>query len=174
MRTREDWIRAGAVAFREKDLVHFRSSDPEKIRRVRDPKSFDGVYTREDGSLLYQRWVVTASGVQLSMAGCVACHARVMPDGSILWAAAQVQPPGGHRTYLAASTFREWPAFNGDSPGVAAWRQYTTPWEPDPRVEAFRDATEAQLREVRGERGEPRSESTAARFTLPRFRIYKR
>ena len=149
IRTREDWISAGKVAFESLDNVNFRTSDPEKIRRARDVKSYEGVWTQQDGSLLYQRWVVTPTGIQLSMSGCTGCHARVLPDGQVLWAASQVTPPGGNRTYIAVGVFNEGRAFQGDSPGVTSWRQFTTPWDPDPRVEKLRDVTEAELREIR-------------------------
>jgi len=150
IRSREDWIRAGEEAFRGLDVVRFRTGDPEKIRKARDPKSFEGVWTQRDGSLKYQRWVVTPAGVQLTMAGCVACHSRAMVDGTVLWAAPQVPPqatpPHGNHPYNAVNIFAESSIFRNDSPGVRFWRQFATPWDPDPRLERFLHATEAELR----------------------------
>jgi hypothetical protein len=85
--TREDWIKAGEEAFRGIDVIAFRTSDPEKIRQARDPKTFVDVWTRADGSLVSQRWVVTKSGIQLSLGACAACHTRVADDGRVLWGA---------------------------------------------------------------------------------------
>jgi mono/diheme cytochrome c family protein len=144
--TREDWIKAGEEAFRGIDVIAFRTSDPEKIRQARDPKTFVDVWTRADGSLVSQRWVVTKSGIQLSLGACAACHTRVADDGRVLWGAPPRKPPDGKRTFIAVNVVTTFPLFRGDSAAVAAWKQFTVPWTPDERVEKFREMSDPELR----------------------------
>jgi hypothetical protein len=134
--TREDWVKAGETAFQTLDKADFRTSDPKTIQAARDPKSFDGVWTQSDGSLLVQRWVVTDAGLQLTLTVCSSCHARAREDGKVLWAA----PLGaGKFSPFRTGPFTDSPAFRfqGDPPQVALWRQFTVPWAPDERVEKF-------------------------------------
>src|SRR5215470_243340 len=82
LRTRQDWIKAGEMAFRSLDQPPVRTSDPAVIEAFRDPKKYDRVWTQADGSLAKARWVVTKTGVQLSVAECASCHARALANGA--------------------------------------------------------------------------------------------
>jgi hypothetical protein len=146
LRSRQDWIRAGGAAFRAVDNVPFRTNDPVKIRALRDPKSWEGVWTQPDGTLLSTRWVVTAEGVQVTLADCAACHTRVLANGTVLVGAPVGRPPIGSRTHAVVGIpqSRLSPAFvfRGDPRPVEEWRKFTVPWQPDSRVEAMRNSSD--------------------------------
>jgi cytochrome c peroxidase len=146
LRTRQDWIKAGETAFRFLDQPPVRTSDPAIIQAFRDPRKYDGVWAQADGSLAIARWVVTGTGVQLSVAECASCHARALPDGTMRWGAPLGAIPGGNRAYMPVP-IRVLRArvltFPGDSRPVAIWRQFTTPWAPDERIEKLRDDPDA-------------------------------
>lgn len=153
IRTREDWVSAGARAFLELDHFWSRTSDPAIIARARDPRSFEGVLKLPDGSAVRPRWVVTPQGVMLSSPACTGCHVSVRADGTVMFGG-----PGGPRPrgtpllipqgtgVLAANA----PAalqrfFVGDSLPMLAWRQFTVPWAPDERIERWRTAPAQEL-----------------------------
>jgi hypothetical protein len=50
LRTREDWIQAGATAFQILDEPPVRTSDPAVIKTFRDPEKFTGIWTQTDRS----------------------------------------------------------------------------------------------------------------------------
>jgi hypothetical protein len=141
LRTREDWTQAGEIAFQTMAARGLRTNDPEKIRLYRDPKAFEGIWTRADGSLLVDRWVVTDHGIELRATACVGCHARARADGTVFWGAPQGPTPGGRRdTLLPLSS--PTPADN-ERAGPRVWRLFTVPWAPDERIERLRDAPDA-------------------------------
>jgi hypothetical protein len=148
IRTREDWIKAGEAAFRGLDNAPFRTSDPDKIRALRDSNSYKGVWIQPDGSLLFTRWIVTSSGIQITHADCASCHTRVLKNLTVLVGAPNGPPPTDARTYFVISTpqSRLSPAFvfRGDLRPVEEWRTFTVPWAPDPRVERIRDLSDAE------------------------------
>jgi hypothetical protein len=147
LRTREDWQNAGKQAFRELADPFIRTADPEIIRSARDPKSYDGVWTLPDGTLLNTRWVVTEHGIQLAVTACSSCHSLPRPDGTVLWAAPPGPPPNGSKRFVPVRLGRNGdPAATGDSFGMRMWRQYTVPWAPDERIERLREATEEAAR----------------------------
>src|SRR5215467_520532 len=88
------------MAFRSLDQPPVRTSDPAVIEAFRDPKKYDRVWTQADGSLAKARWVVTKTGVQLSVAECASCHARALANGAILWGAPSGDIPEGYRTLM--------------------------------------------------------------------------
>ncbi len=142
LRTREDWIKAGETAFQTIGATTLRTHDPEKVRLYRDPKAYEGIWTRADGSLLVDRWVVTDHGIELRATACVGCHSRARADGTVFWAAPQGPMPAGGRdiTLLPLST----PTPADDEPvGIRVWRLFTVPWAPDERIERLRDAPNA-------------------------------
>ena len=146
LRTRQDWIKAGEMAFRCLDQPPVRTSDPAIIQAFRDPKKYDGVWTQPDGSLAKARWVVTETGVQLSVAECASCHALPLANGTILWGAPFGDIPEGYRTLMPVriSVLRDAVlSFPGDSRPVSIWRQFTVPWAPDERIEKLRDDPDA-------------------------------
>jgi hypothetical protein len=144
VRAREDWIKAGKVAFQTLDDPPRRRDDPAAIQAVRNLASYDGVWTMQDGTLLVFRWVVTERGVQLGVTACTACHGRPRADGTVVWGAPFGQLPTGPIRYnptLPRRTGTLEPVV-GDSRGTAFWRDYTVPWAPDPRIEGVRDMTD--------------------------------
>jgi mono/diheme cytochrome c family protein len=153
LRTREDWVRAGEEAFQGLDEVARRTNDPEKIRRARELKSYEGLWTQSNGALVGLRWVVTDHGIELGFTACAICHARGQADGRVLWGA----PPKGpgvtpySNLALASLPNSRSPAFLflGDSRPLQSWRNYTVPWDPDPRIERLRTASEAEDQEFR-------------------------
>src|SRR5215471_138332 len=54
----------GEAAFQDVDRVSIRSDDAAVIRAYRDPAAWEDVWTRSDGSLLMERWVVTSEGLK--------------------------------------------------------------------------------------------------------------
>ena len=145
-----DWIVAGARAFRDVDAVLLRTNDPALIAQARDPRNFEGVFKLPDGSAFGTRWVVTKQGVMLTTAACSTCHVSTAPDGSLVFAGpggprrADVKPFANRRLPFAgaAGTLRRLQLFYaGDPPLTAAWREFSTPWAPDERVERMRSMT---------------------------------
>jgi len=140
LRTRQDWIQAGETAFQTVAARGLRTQDREKIKLYRDRKAFEGVWTRADGSLLADRWVVTDHGVELRATACAGCHARARADGTVFWGAPQGALPAGSRDFSLL------PLTGGgdDEPaGIRVWRSFTAPWAPDERIERLRDAPDA-------------------------------
>jgi len=138
LRTRDDWVKAGEIAFRSIPDNNVRTDNPEKIRTFRDPKSYEGIWTQSDGSLPFQRWLVTNTGIQLATVACTGCHARARADGTIFWGVSGGSAPAGYRD---VTPLRLSPLPDGDTPPIRAWRLFTVPWAPDERIEKLRDPT---------------------------------
>ena len=81
VRTRQDWINAGARAFGQLDNPLARTNDAALIARARDPLTFANVAGLADGTVREPRWVVTDRGVMLTTSECSSCHATVA-DGT--------------------------------------------------------------------------------------------
>ena len=95
IRTKSDWIKAGARAFRELDNPFSRTDDPALIAAIRDPQTFVGIGGLADGTVLDQRWVVTDRGVMLTNWECSTCHARVGSESRAEYALPlSSRPPG--------------------------------------------------------------------------------
>ena len=145
IRTQGEWIAAGERAFRELDLVLSRTNDPALIAKARDPKSFEGVFTLPDGSVLDPRWVVTNQGLMLTTSDCASCHIRVQPDKTIAFAGPlggwpEDMPPPRPSAFPASEFFGRLFSglFLGEQLGIALWRTMQAPWDPDERVEQLR------------------------------------
>jgi hypothetical protein len=108
LRTRDDWIKAGEIAFQTIASTTLASglatADPEKIKLYRDPKAYEGVWTRADGSLLVARWVVTDHGIELRAAACAGCHASAREDGTVFWGCAQGTDAGRQARYNSVAS----------------------------------------------------------------------
>jgi hypothetical protein len=134
-----DWVKAGENAFQTVAGNLFRTSDPEKIKLYRDPKTYEGIWTQADGTLPVDRWVVTDHGLELRVTACTACHAMFRADHSVLWSAPQTALPAGFRDFTPT---RLTLTPDGEPRRITAWRGFTVPWAPDERVEKLRDAQE--------------------------------
>src|SRR5262245_41568695 len=97
LRTRDDWVKAGETAFQTVAAGRLQTDDAEKIKHYRDPTAYDRVWTRADGSLVLDRWVITDRGIELRVAACAGCHARPRTDGTVFWGAPLGPIPAGSR-----------------------------------------------------------------------------
>ena len=139
LRTRDDWVKAGANAFQTLAGSRDEIRDQEQIRVVRDPRSYEGIWTKPDGSLLTLRWVVTSDGVKLAGATCVGCHARThAADGTVIWGAAEAPIPAGFRDDRLVRRLTT----SRDPVPFVFWQRFTVPWSPDERVEKLLDPRE--------------------------------
>jgi hypothetical protein len=159
LRTNEGWIAAGERAFLEMDAVLMRTADPALIAIARDPRAFEGVFKSAEGAAFGVRWVVTDHGPMLTTPACGACHVTIHADN-------RVTVPGPRSTGRtdrgrqgvrglpftgAQGTRRRLQLFYaGDSPGMATWREFTTPWAPDARVERFATGRVDELQQLAG------------------------
>jgi hypothetical protein len=139
LHTRDDWVNAGETAFQTLGGKTFWTNDPEKIKVYRDPKAYDGVWTRADGTLLVDRWVVTDRGIELRKAACTGCHARARADGSVFWGAPEGGPPAGTRDFTPVSPFQLTRDSGNEPFRILVWRNFTAPWAPDERIEKLRE-----------------------------------
>jgi hypothetical protein len=152
IRSREDWIAAGARAFREPDSFWSRSSDPAAIAQARDPKSFTNTLKLPDGSALGPRWVVTDQGVMLSWLACANCHLSNRRDGTLGIAGPRgprpPDSPGLNPRVPGAQGSR--PVlqryFVGDSVPTLVSRMFLTPWAPDDRLQVAQNTAPGELR----------------------------
>jgi hypothetical protein len=112
------------------DVPGFRTTDPKFISRIRAGDDFkkSGRRARKDGSITGWRWVPTSKGVALSISECAGCHARIMPDGSLL-DGAQSDDPAEDVFFDMLQPANE-VFLPGDSQAMATWRQYGVPWIP--------------------------------------------
>jgi hypothetical protein len=150
IRTKYDWIEAGARAFRELDNPFSRTDDPALIAAIRDPNTFAGIGGLADGTVLDQRWVVTERGVMLTQWECAACHAKMAPDRTIAYGEPLSERPAGAAPagverflvrLLALAAERQY----GTADPVALFpRMFSVPWAPDETARLQRFLTNAQ------------------------------
>ena len=127
-RTAAEWVTAGKRVFEEMDVPLFRSTDPRLISIARSTEEYSklGGHPQPDGTVFGARWVPTSKGLALSITDCSGCHTRIMPDGTRIPGAQFNDPGDGLQGELVIRGLR--PFFQGDSDGVAAWRQFAVPW----------------------------------------------
>jgi len=155
IRTAQDWIAAGERAFSELDSFWTRTNDPALIAQARNPRNFEGVLKRPDGSVGESRWVVTSQGVMLSRRECGNCHhLGTGADGNpevVGGPPIGARPAGVVRLEVAglgepATLSRSIPRlFVGDTVPKAMWRMFTVPWALDERVERLQGMDAQQL-----------------------------
>lgn len=128
LKTREDWIAAGALVFNAPtsyNPVFFGA------KQLRDPEFYarSGMPIANDGTIPFARWVIRRKGeVELGSMGCNTCHTRVLADGTIV-PGAQGNNPGDRE---GASMLRRAAQF-GDAAKVLERirgfaRQFEMPW----------------------------------------------
>lgn len=126
-RTRQEWIQAGQIVFRELDVPLTRSYDPELAAIVRSADAFKEVGAKPDadGTVTGLRWVPTAQGLALSVDSCAGCHTRSMPDGSRVDGAPLAGTGNGILGRLVAKVIGD---HFGDTPAQWNWRSSVVPW----------------------------------------------
>jgi hypothetical protein len=142
IRTKQDWIAAGARAFREIDNPFSRSDDPALIALARDPKTFENVPGLADGTVFEPRWVVTDHGVMLTNLECAGCHSRVTAERSMQYAGPLAAAPAGVGRMNLRNAFglglrAAQRSFRGEKPGAIMRRMFEVPWDPDTRLDRF-------------------------------------
>ena len=150
IRTRQDWIDAGARAFGQLDHPLARTSDPALIAKARDPRTFANVAGLADGTVREPRWVVTDRGVMLTTSECSSCHANVAADRTLRFAAPPVRPVGAPPSTGPASPVGAFPSlragqFPAEPAGVVLKRLFDVPWDPDPRMDPFFKLTDGNV-----------------------------
>jgi hypothetical protein len=153
LRTPSDWIAAGDRAFHEMDSLLARTNDRGLIARARDPQSFQRGRVQADGSVDALRWVVTTEGVMLSASACASCHAATAADHPALTRRGVALARGGGRgnpplTGPFGTARRLLQFYTGDPLPIAMWREFATPWAPDPQVERMKTMSTEQLQEL--------------------------
>jgi hypothetical protein len=137
IRTKSDWIDAGARAFRELDNPLSRTDDPALIAAIRDPGTFAGIGGLADGTVLDQRWVMTERGVMLTQSECAACHSKMGPDRTIVYGEPlSAHPPGAapagvERFLIQLLTLADERKYGTADPVELFPRLFAMPWAPD-------------------------------------------
>jgi hypothetical protein len=83
LKTDADWIRAGEIVF-DAPIGYGATF---KLSQVKDPKWYErlGVSLTKHGIMPFSRYVIRKKGVvEVGSGSCLMCHARVMPDGTLL------------------------------------------------------------------------------------------
>lgn len=107
--TKQDWIRAGALVF-DQPIVF---NSPRARERAFEPHETPSIFTdfRElhvpitrDGIIPGTFYIVRQKGVvELGVGSCAECHARVMPDGTVVKGAQGNFPSAGLNAWLQIS-----------------------------------------------------------------------
>ena len=150
-----DWIAAGERAFHDLGSVLVRTNDPKLIAQARDPAGFHGVRTLADGGVVGPRWVVTPTGVMLTVRACAACHQDMRAENRRVGDTLPAVRPALPLVGATGTLVRLQRSYEGDEIGVAFWREFSVPWAPDERIERMKSKTLPELREMnrRGELG---------------------
>ncbi|MBI1940387.1 MAG: hypothetical protein HYS33_02640 [Acidobacteria bacterium] len=85
LKTEEDWIKAGEVVFDAP--IDFDPRMLVTVESVRNRRWYRalGMPVAGDGTVPFLRYVIRQKGkVELGVNSCATCHARVMPDGSVI------------------------------------------------------------------------------------------
>jgi cytochrome c2 len=83
LKTDEDWIRAGELVF-DAPLGYGATF---QISQVRSPEWYqqNGIPVTKDGIMPFSRYVIRRKDVvEIGSGSCLMCHARLMPDGTLL------------------------------------------------------------------------------------------
>ncbi len=83
LKTKEDWLRAGQVAFDAPIQIQPLPDDPAAIGGLRQMMA--GLAASKEGIIPTARWVIEEKGkLSIGNHACSMCHSRVMPDGSVI------------------------------------------------------------------------------------------
>lgn len=148
-----DWIAAGERAFHDLGSVLIRTNDPKLVAQARDPAVLQGLRTLADGGVVGPRWVVTSEGVMLTARACAACHEDMRAENRRRTDKLPAVRPGLPLTGAAGTIVRLQRSYEGDSVGLALWREFSVPWAPDERIERMKSMTLPELQEM-NRRGE--------------------
>lgn len=94
LKTKQDWIAAGRLIFESGGTAVLKATSPEPLRAaIRAMTGHYKVPVAADGAVPHFRYAVEKTGeVQIVGFMCVTCHARVMPDGGVIYAAQSNMP----------------------------------------------------------------------------------
>jgi hypothetical protein len=83
LKSTDDWVAAGEIVFDAP--IGYGSTF--KLSQLRDPQWYEktGTPVTSDGIMPFSRYVIRKKGtVEVGSGSCLMCHARVMPDGSVV------------------------------------------------------------------------------------------
>ena len=150
LNTRTDWIAAGRRVFEELDTAVTRTDDPVAIGHITDAVAVDryrdathDALTR-DGIILEYRWVVdTDRKLKISLAGCSACHTRLMSDGTPLpGAPSNFDLADSPAAAVLLSRLKPNPPL---PPGEEFFQFYGVPWRADDPHARYRKMSDGEL-----------------------------
>jgi hypothetical protein len=132
LRTRQDWINAGAQIFEAANAFPPVDSPFPDVRNP-DWYKFTGVKLDKNGVMPYYRYVIRKKGqVEVTLDSCASCHTRVMPDGKVVRGAQGNAPFGRIWAYM----LKQRPNQDGKAQRINN-KFFGTPWIPmspdDPR-----------------------------------------
>jgi mono/diheme cytochrome c family protein len=132
IKTEADWIEAGQRVFDELDVPNMRNYDAQLIESMRSAEIHEKMKTpmAPDGTLAGVRWIPTSKGISVGLTNCGGCHTRYLENGlRVNGAPANVGGPSqiGKIGFFAASVL----PLEGDTPGMAYYRNYGVPWIKD-------------------------------------------
>jgi hypothetical protein len=121
LRTREDWIRAGAIVFHAA-----RGYPPNGVARYAEALRALKIPAAREGIDPFVQYVVRKKGVvELGVTACANCHTRVLPDGTAIDGAQGNFPIAGRDAWQAINDQRP----DRDPPTLNLERKmYGAPW----------------------------------------------
>jgi mono/diheme cytochrome c family protein len=142
LKTEEQWVEACRRVFEELDVPNMRKWDPKLIEAMRSAEVHQRMKSpiSPDGTLYGVRWIPTSKGLAIGISNCGGCHIRYLEGGrQVNGAPFNISGPAliGQITHLALSPF----PLEGDSPGMAYYRNYGVPW--------IKDDIHEQLKEMK-------------------------
>lgn len=143
LKTRRDWILAGAVVFESPNVIL-----PLEAIPIRDPRLYReaGIPVSKDGVMPFARYVIRKKGVvELAVDACAMCHTRVAPDGTLIVGVQGNFPFSAMEAYLS-NTAVALGNVASDETLRSEWRkEYAAPWAPQPELEWITQSQFAQL-----------------------------
>lgn len=124
LKTKEDWIRAGEIVF-DAPTVYGAEVNLDEV--TSDAwYSATGAPVAKDGSVPWVRYVIRGAGnVEVGNLSCAFCHARVLPDGSV------VKGAQSNFSFDRSIAFRERRRGNPDEIRSNWLGLFTVQWVPD-------------------------------------------
>jgi hypothetical protein len=123
LKTREDWIRAGRIAFEAPTQIGPAPEDPAELEQMR--KQMDAQPQTRDGIIPGVQYVIRTEGrIELGSFSCAMCHTRLMPGGGVILGAQgnlPFDPPFGESLLGAPDAIAQ----------QAQMSLFGMPWDPE-------------------------------------------